>query len=299
MKKAPHGILVTGATGFIGSHFVNHLQQYEDITIIIRPESNLERLDNLTSNLKIIKMDIKENWLNELENLQKIKPLQIVHFATTYTGEAEINKSNIEIPIKIMETLKNPDNHTFINTDTFFGKSLSTHSGSLLYTKSKHEFLKQAKKISNSQKIKLINMRLEHIYGKKDNPRKFIPWLFKNLISNTENIELTNCEHIRDFLHVSDTITAYTTVLANLDKIDTNTEISVGSGVGITVKDFVLLAKKILYSNSNLDFGKIEDRGDIKYSIGNTTYLNSLGWKPIVSLETGIKDLFASIINNV
>jgi CDP-paratose synthetase len=291
-------VLVTGASGFIGSHFVVQMVNSCSVTILTRPESNLKHIETLLPQLDIIQIDIQNDWLSKLQKLQKANSLRIVHLATSYTGDAEIRTSNITMPIEIIDTLSSPNDHVFINTDTFFGKPSNENLVLPQYTQSKTEFYKQAKKKCFEKGIRFINMRLEHIYGINDSPKKFVPWLLNNLINNKENIELTNCDHIRDFLNVSDTIAAYKTILQNLGNINTNSEISVGSGIGTCVRDFVTLAKSLTKSTSNLCFGSIEDRGDIKQSIGNSEFLNSLGWQHTVTIEDGIRDLYEFLKQN-
>lgn len=291
MSRVSRKILVTGASGFIGSHFVNQMIDSANITILVRPRSDLGRLKRIISKLEVIEIDSQENWLITLENLQKNVQLQVVHFATAYQDSDDIIISNIEMPIKIINVLSLKNTHTFVNTDTFFGKSQVAGTPLPEYTRSKQEFLKQAQEICKLRAVKLVNMRLEHIYGINDSMKKFVPWLFRSLIENKKNIELTKCDQIRDFLNVLDAVRAYKTVLGRLEEIDNGTEISVGSGIGSTVESFVLMAKKLTNSTSNLCFGSIENRRDMMFSIGDPLTLHNFGWEPLVKLEDGLLEL--------
>ena len=294
MRRNDH-ILVTGASGFIGSHLITQMVDSNDISILTRLDPNLTRIKSCLSRLNIIQMDGNDNWIKEIKILQERYSLKIIHLATSYTDELAILESNIVMPMKIIDVLEPINDHIFFNTDTFFGKC--SHKSGILpkYTQSKIEFYRKAQEECLKKNIKIINLRLEHIYGSNDNPRKFVPWLIRNLMENKERIELTQCDHVRDFLNVLDTVSAYKVLLRNIDHIDANVEISIGSGSATVVKDFVLLAKKLLNSSSELCFGTIKDREDIKWSVGDPEFLCRLGWKQNVNLEDGIQKLFHSL----
>ena len=74
-------ILVTGATGFIGSNLVRHLvSDYKEIHIIIRKESNLWRLNDIIDKMNIHIVDLIDRVAVE-KVIEKIKPQTIFHLA--------------------------------------------------------------------------------------------------------------------------------------------------------------------------------------------------------------------------
>ncbi|MCX6732304.1 MAG: GDP-mannose 4,6-dehydratase [Candidatus Roizmanbacteria bacterium] len=77
MKK----ILITGGTGFVGSNVVRRLVQdgYKPI-VLIRTESNLWRIQDILSNVKLLKTDIL-NCKSLIEDIKTINPTHILHLA--------------------------------------------------------------------------------------------------------------------------------------------------------------------------------------------------------------------------
>jgi nucleoside-diphosphate-sugar epimerase len=99
------------------------------------------------------------------------------------------------------------------------------------------------KKLANTSKIKIVNMRLEHLFGPCGNA-KFIPLLLSQLKQNVSEIKLTRGEQERDFIYVDDVVQAYATVLNNADKLEKWTEFDVGTGNPMPLKNFVLEVEK-------------------------------------------------------
>ena len=53
--------------------------------------------------------------------------------------------------------------------------------------------------------LRIVNIKLEHLYGKFDSKTKFIPWLIGELEMN-KTLELTECKQKRDFISTFDVV---------------------------------------------------------------------------------------------
>ncbi len=109
------------------------------------------------------------------------------------------------------------------------------------------------------------------------------------LENKRDKIIIGNPNAIRDFTHVKDTVNAY--ILLS-EKKKFGEPFNVCSGMGITISDYVKLAKKIY----NLDIGVFIDPkrmrpSEVPLLIGkNEKIYNETGWKPIRSIVDIIKD---------
>ena len=128
-------ILITGSTGFLGSHIVKRLIKQHNITILNRSTSNLWRISSLVDALATYNLDITD--LKEMFIEQKIET--IVHLATNYGRNnetvREIVNTNILFPTELVEIALESGIKTFINTDT------SARIDNSFYTSSKKAFL--------------------------------------------------------------------------------------------------------------------------------------------------------------
>jgi len=287
-------ILITGGTGFIGSHLINALinNTNNNIIITVQKNSNLWRIKNHIKKIKIF--DIDNNNVEQLFLDNKINA--IVHLACKYGKNnhnfMELIETNLIFSLKILNLAIKYNVETFINTDTFFNNKISKSNYMVSYTLSKKHF---SEWLELTKSTKVINLKLHHVYGPKDNPEKFIPWLISQLKMNKDKILLSSGNQYRDFIYIDDVINAYLTVIDKKDQISNNSEFEVKTGKVTTVKDFIKLVRKLYkeidFTNRTiLGFSEI---ADLDESIGIINSKNSeligLGWIIQNSLEDGIK----------
>jgi len=283
-------ILLTGATGFLGSHLLEALLvNGYDVVILKRSFSDTWRINHLLERIKFY--DTDKVPLEKPFKENKIKT--VIHTATNYgrKGEktTEIIETNLVFPMRLLEIAVLFNTDTFINTDTLQYKYLNT------YTLSKKQLVEWIKIFR--PKIQIVNLKIEHMYGPKDDKSKFVTWLISELVNNSDEIKLTEGEQKRDFVYIDDVVNAYIKILENKGKFSGFIEFDVGTGKQVRIKDFVIKTKQLVSSilgievRTNLNFGAIPYReGELMEIEEDIKPLLDLGWKPEVELEEGIRN---------
>lgn len=284
-------ILVTGGTGFVGSHIVKGLlEDNHDVIILKRSFSNSYRINSMLN--KVVSYDIDKISVNNVFSNECVDV--VIHAATSYgSGEALSDQieSNVVFPIKLLENAVQHEVRAFINTDTFFNKPVHQEYGYLSsYSKTKRYFLELSDSFCDNGKTKLINARLEHVYGPNDNPNKFVTSLVKQLLNNIPVLELTYGEQKRDFVSIDDVTSAYQCILKNLEFFtDFYTEIEIGRGFSVSLKDFIESAHSLTNSTTKLLFGALPYReAEIMDSYANTLKLKEMDWDWDDGIDEGL-----------
>ncbi|MFA7675134.1 MAG: NAD-dependent epimerase/dehydratase family protein [Endomicrobiia bacterium] len=288
-------ILLTGATGFLGSHLLKRLlEENYNIIVLKRSFSNTYRIANYLTHIKTYNIDI----VNLEEVFKENKIDTVIHCATNYgrNNESPLNilQSNLILPLTILQFSIKYNIKTFINTDTIIDKNINN------YSLSKNQFLEWFKKSSNS--IQTINISLEHFYGANDNKTKFTTFIIGSMIKKIHSIDLTLGEQKRYFIYIDDVVNAFITILTNKESLGHNfINYEVATDKSISIKDFVLMVKKITKNTTTLiNFGKIPYRKnelmDCKIDI---TKLKNIGWNQQFSLEEGLEETINAERNNL
>jgi len=286
-------ILITGGSGFLGSKILYKLicEGY-NVVALVRHNSKLNRIQEIKGSFELFYINKEQSNLSEL--FENFKIHIIIHTATEY-GRASATSlvliSNLIFPIQLIEHGLAHGLKLFINSDTFFGKTEHKNSNYLTqYTSSKKYFYDYL--LSISRDLKIINLRLEHIFGEFDSESKFVTDILHRLLKQDKIILLTEGKQTRDFIYVDDVVEAYIRVLTNINSISNLTEFEVGRGESTSIRSFVELMAKLSRSNSKLVFGAILNRAnEIQNSKANITLLKSIGWKSSFDLETAIKKI--------
>ena len=283
MKKT---ILITGISVYLGSHLAYAFSKDFKIVGLKLKRSNSKKLSKIINAIELY--NVEENGIIKVFDNQKINV--IIHCATNYGRNEEsflnIIDANIYFPLKLLKLAIDNRVDCFINTDTILNKFISEYALSKKHFKDWLQFY--------SNKIKVINLILEHFYGPFDGPNKFISCIIEKILANEKEIHLTKGEQERDFLYIDDLVNAYKIILNNLESIKNNfTEFEIGSGKTITIKQIVTLIKK--FSNNDrtkLNFGAIPYREKEKMkSECNIDKIKQLGWEPEISIQEGVKKI--------
>jgi len=285
-------IVLTGATGFLGSNLLGKLlaDGYE-VAAIVRTNSNLHRIEKWIDHKNIKLYNIEKTNLNLIFEENKVDA--IVHTATEYgRGEGAISKilePNLILPIRLIELGIKYQTACFINTDSYFNKVGSSYSNLLNYSLSKKSLLVWLQQLSNQ--IRVINVTLEHMYGPWDSRSKFVENLIQEIaVEHTSRVHLTHGHQKRDFIYVDEVAEAFIKLIGYGCSHDfTFKSFEVGTGQSIQVREFAQTIKDISHSTSFLGFGDIEYRSDeIMDSKADISALSELGWIPKIGIREGL-----------
>jgi nucleoside-diphosphate-sugar epimerase len=282
-------ILLTGITGYLGSHLAKAiLNRGDEVIGLKRRSSSLNRIDNILP--KLVLHDLEDTDLSVLlSQLGKIDA--VIHTATCYgrKGESstEILQANLVLPLKLLNAAIEAGVDLFINTDTVLDKFLNP------YALSKGQFAEWGQFFADQKKILFLNLKLEHFYGPNDDPTKFTAHVINSCLNNAPELNLTLGEQQRDFIFINDVVSAYVLLLDKHNTFEENfVEFEIGSGIAVTIKKFVETAHRLTTSITRLNFGALPYRsGEAMYSKAKTDQLETLGWHCHYDIEAGITQI--------
>lgn len=288
-------ILLTGATGFLGSHLLeSFIKQEFDVIIIKRTSSDIWRIEHLIDKVKVYNIDVID--FKAIFSKEKIDIVinTVCSYGRSNESIIDIMNANLVFGLTLLDEAAKNNVKTFINTDSLLPRTLND------YSLSKAQFADWLCKYST--KIQVINLKIEHMYGPKDDSKKFLPWLLNEMINGSDDINLTSGLQKRDFIYIDDIVDAYNLVIQKLPNLTNWNQFDVGTNLFIEVREFVLLiANNLEKTNSmaiisRLKFGVLNYReGDLMIPELDNSKLLVLGWCPNVTLNEGINTIIKTL----
>lgn len=278
-------VLLTGATGFLGSRVLAKLLEAGYRVIVLkRSFSRTERIQPLLSSVRAY--DIDRTDCDSIFSENAIDT--VIHCATNYGRRKEnplqVIEANLMLPLGLLYAGQQHGLKSFINTDTVLDKRIN------YYSLSKSHFADWLRMMS--PQMKCVTLSLEHFYGPGDDRTKFVTSIIRQLLEGVKSIDLTKGEQKRDFIHVDDVVGAFIKVVDNIGTMSPGYhKMEVGSGGTITIRDFVEKLKAMTgNTTTELKFGALPYReNEVMESHVDISGISRLGWRPMTGLEEGLK----------
>ena len=284
-------ILITGINGYLGSNLAKRYAKDYHIIGLEYSNDNLFRLKD--QNFQVY--ESKDGISDEIFEAQQVDC--IVHTATFYgrakESDSKMMYANTYLPQILVEKAINNGCSLIINTDTVLDRFTSS------YALTKKQFRDWLEFYSKLNKIKVINLELEHFYGPGTSSTNFITLMTQKMLLNEKVIPLTAAEQNRDFLYVDDLLQVYDLMLEKESNFSDFEVFNVGAGTNTNLKYILQYIKKHTSSSSKLDYGAIPYRvNELMESTNDISKLESLGWYPKTSIDLGLSNVIEFEKNN-
>lgn len=294
-------VLITGASGFIGSHLtLLLLDEGADVTVFARYNSierNI-RLSSIWEEIDIIEADIRNR--DSLQPLRKKRFDFIFHLAAynhvgnSFQHVGEALETNCNGTANLLETLDEYDKLVYISTSEVYGLQDSTpfKENNFPHPLSPYSVGKYAGELYSLMKYNqsgqpITVLRPFNAFGPYQSTRAVIPELIEKCLKGIP-VLTTEGKQTREFNFISDLTEGM--LLAALSESAVGEVINLGTGKDIAIRNVANLIHERTGSKSELRIGALPTRtNEIWEMSSDATKANKLlGWGPKVSFEEGL-----------
>lgn len=303
-------VLITGGTGFLGSHLTKKIlrqKEVENIVIVstsIRYHTTFRLLNVESDKISLVKGDVRDySFLQNLFNEYEFDT--VLHLgALSEVRKCQSNPKlaydvNIGGTTNLLEVIRLYGNVKAIvvsSSDKAYGecelpyKETDPLAGKAVYEVSKSCQDLVAQSYHTNYDLPIVVTRCSNLYGEGDaNFSRIIPNTIKRITEGKQPVIWSGSEKsTREFLHVEDAADAYLSLVDNIDVTKGNAY-NIGSGQKVTVLELV---EKIVQN--------IDDSIEIKYEHKSFPeishqYLDSskikkhTGWSAKINIDEGLK----------
>ena len=303
-------ILVTGGTGFIGSHVVEKLLDEGANVFVTYRSKNPNKyfykqgFDKKTTTL-LCELKNKERVANivsscEIDYIFHLGAQPIVPVAYVYPYETLI--SNIVGTINILEVAKSCENVKGVlvfTSDKAYGKHEKVPYNETYELKGDHPYDCSkscadliAQMYYKTYNIPLVIVRSGNIFGPGDlNFNRIIPGAIKSILDGNNLKIRSDGKFIRDYLYVKDVADACVSLMKNLNKVK-GEAFNIGSENTFNVLEVLDNIETILGEKIEREILNIAKNEIPKQSLNYDKIKNIIGWDNKFDFHTAIKETF-------
>jgi len=297
-------VLVTGGSGFIGSHLIPRLIELEyDVHSLERYVTGRYVLGGRRV-VKTIFGDLRDHFaIRDL--IRKIQPDAVVHLAAisavaySYDHPNEVLETNILSTVNLAECCLREVPHfkhfLFAGTSEEYGnqedmpikETAELRPGSP-YAVSKVAADKYLQYMCDAFEFPVTVLRNFNTYGRKKNAHFVVERIITQMLKQ-KTVTLGDPAPVRDLLYVEDHVDSYVTCLGNEKAVGQTFNFCTGHGVSIA--QLANQIKELVNFKGEIIWNTIPERPlDVATLIGdNSKAKQLLGWKPRFTLKKGLQ----------
>ena len=299
-------IMITGGMGFIGSHLCEQLlMEKHDLVVLTKSFLKKHNIANISKKIKVEKIDVT-NFKKLGQSIQKNKPNVIIHLAgqTSHSQSFEqpLNDidSNAKSTLFILEEIrKSKLKCRFILGSTFIVIGRPQKIPIDEKTPCWPTTVYGANRLASEHYCKIyhevygldtVTFRITNSFGPREQvipTKNAVNFLIYEAFKGNIITIFKKGKFFRDLIYISDVISGIKTIMK---KGKSGELYWISSGKKIWFYELAKLLEKL--TNAKVKFVKTPNytkKVDVGNFVVNNSKLRSLGWKPKVNLDEGIK----------
>lgn len=295
---SPSPVVITGATGFVGSHLVPALRNAGCPLLLLTNRRKME-----TEDPGIQQCDVSQNMQEAASLMQQLAPRGIIHLAThfmpSHTPEMipEIIRSNITFGTELFDAAAKANVPWIINIGTFWQHwNGAPYDPVNLYAATKQALEDIGEFYRKTTSMRIVTLCLNDTYGTGDTRKKLFP-LWKHLLEHPEErMAMSPGEQLMDILHVDDVVSGIIHLMQMLDhhapEIADSDRFYLTAGECLSLRQIAGIFAEVAGQDLNISWGeRLYRPREVMHPRCYGTPLP--GWKSTISLRDGIRNFLA------
>jgi CDP-paratose synthetase len=290
-------LLITGSTGFIGTHLVDRLlKNGHELCLVVRESTNLSAKEDSTTHY-VFDGDVSKL----IAFMEKEKFDGIIHLASLFLAAhktediAGLVNSNVLFGASLLEAATRAGISWFVNTGTFWQHyENKTYAPVNLYAATKQAFEDIAAYYIATSPITFVTLKLSDTFGPND-PRPKVFNLWAKIAQSGEELDMSPGEQYIDISYIDNVIDGYERLMLLLEGDDgkelTGKSFVIKASERMTLKELAALFERVTNTSLAINWGKREYRPrEVMVPWENGEIIP--GWQQMVSIEEGIERTF-------
>jgi UDP-glucose 4-epimerase len=290
-------VVVTGATGFIGSHLARRLARLgAQVHAVTRGPA--AAADWTWHSVDLTDADATATLI------AKVRPAAVFHMASAVTGARDVS---LVAPTMAGNLISSVNLLTAIATEAPETRLVLAGSAeeprldavpSSPYAVAKGAATSYAKMFHKLYGVGVTVLRVTMAYGPaQPDLKKLIPYATQSLLRGEEP-ELASGTRLIDWIYIDDVVDAFLLAAAIDDAA--GAVLDIGCGVPVSIRDTIELLAKLVGGTAQPRFGALADRPlDSARVADPTAAAEVLGWRPTTQLAHGLKQTIAWYARNL
>ena len=299
-------VLITGATGFIGSHLAERLAgEGAEVTLAVEPGASKANVADILDRVRVREADLRD--VQTVQQLvQGCQPSIVYHLAAVGVTDPGVSPTlaaqvNVLGTLNLLEALSETELNCFVNTGTCYEyghNSPPMREDQMVdpvnaYAASKSAAWLFCNMYHRTRGYPIVTVRPFSVYGPRQSERALIPQAIISALCGAKGLAtgfaMTGGEQTRDFTYVDDVVEGY--IRASLAKEAIGQTINLGTGEEHPIKSVVLRVLELTGNPVEPSIGALPYRPREIWRLysdrGKAAEL--LDWRPQVGLEDGLR----------